>query len=135
MNPPELVERIWERDPSVWTGADEANWLGWLDEPIRMLERVDDLYEFAAGADYDASCSRDGRLEPRPGGDAPLVRDRRLPRPRHHPSDRDPPPGGALDLERTLFVVSSKSGSTVETRSHADYFFDRAAGTGSASSP
>ena len=32
----QLVERIWSRDPTVWTGADEAQWLGWLDEPIRM---------------------------------------------------------------------------------------------------
>jgi len=26
----DLVERIWSRDPTVWTGADEARWLGWL---------------------------------------------------------------------------------------------------------
>jgi len=31
----------------------------------------------------------------------------------------------ALDLERTLFVVSSKSGSTLETRSHFDFFWER----------
>ena len=31
-----LVERIWARDPSLWTGGDEAQWLGWLDEPVRM---------------------------------------------------------------------------------------------------
>ena len=36
----ELIDRIWERDPTVWTGADEAKWLGWLDEPRRMGERV-----------------------------------------------------------------------------------------------
>ena len=29
----ELVERIWARDASLWTGSDEARWLGWLDEP------------------------------------------------------------------------------------------------------
>ena len=26
--PGELLERIWERDPTVWTGHDEAHWLG-----------------------------------------------------------------------------------------------------------
>ena len=31
----ELVERIWARDASLWTGSDEARWLGWLDEPSR----------------------------------------------------------------------------------------------------
>ena len=37
-----------------------------------------------------------------------------------------------LDLERTLFVVSSKSGSTLETRSHADYFWERSRRAGRA---
>ncbi|MGH3027411.1 MAG: hypothetical protein ACRDMW_02535, partial [Gaiellaceae bacterium] len=46
----ELVERIWARDASLWTGSDEARWLGWLDEPLRMLERVPDLLELAEGA-------------------------------------------------------------------------------------
>ena len=33
--PAELVERIWARDATLWTGQDEAKWLGWLDEPMR----------------------------------------------------------------------------------------------------
>jgi transaldolase / glucose-6-phosphate isomerase len=32
----ELIEGIWERDATVWTGADEAQWLGWLDEPLHV---------------------------------------------------------------------------------------------------
>ena len=47
MKPTEIVERIWGRDPSLWTGADEAKWLGWLDEPWRMQEDVDLLLQFA----------------------------------------------------------------------------------------
>jgi transaldolase/glucose-6-phosphate isomerase len=43
----DLVERIWARDPTVWTGADEAHWLGWLDEPQRMQEQLDDVLAFA----------------------------------------------------------------------------------------
>ena len=43
----ELVERIWGRDPAVWTGSDEAKWLGWLDEPARMRENVELLLDFA----------------------------------------------------------------------------------------
>jgi len=39
----ELVDRIWARDPTVWTRTDEASWLGWLDEPNRMLERLGEL--------------------------------------------------------------------------------------------
>src|SRR5207237_7725035 len=30
-----------------------------------------------------------------------------------------------LDLQRTLFVSSSKSGTTLETRSHTDYFWEK----------
>src|SRR2546428_13056400 len=46
----ELVERVWARDATVWTGSDEDRWLGWLDEPKRMQERIGDLRRFAAEA-------------------------------------------------------------------------------------
>ena len=44
----ELVERLWARDATLWTGQDEAQWLGWLDEPARypreqMAEGLDSL--------------------------------------------------------------------------------------------
>ena len=51
IDPGELVERIWERDPTVWTGKDEAQWLGWLDEPLRMRQRLGELGELAEAAD------------------------------------------------------------------------------------
>src|SRR5438270_11779411 len=38
---------------------------------------------------------------------------------------------GELDLERTLFLSASKSGSTLETRSHTDYFWEKTGGRGS----
>ena len=126
MSSKELVERIWERDPSVWTGGDEANWLGWLDEPIRMLERVDDLLEFGAAVDYDAAVLLGM------GGSslAPEVMRRLFQVDVFHVLDTTHPTAirrleEQLDLERTLFIVSSKSGSTLETRSHADYFYER----------
>ncbi len=50
IEPAELVERIWQRDPTVWTGHDEASWLGWLDEPRRMRQRVPELREFGEAA-------------------------------------------------------------------------------------
>src|SRR5437868_12775769 len=49
----ELIDRIWERDQTVWTGADEAKWLGWLDEPRRMRERVGELRTFASALQAD----------------------------------------------------------------------------------
>jgi transaldolase / glucose-6-phosphate isomerase len=126
LTPSALVERIWARDPSVWTGGDEASWLGWLDEPVRMLERVDELLELAASADYDAAVLLGM------GGSslAPEVMRRLFEVDTFHVLDTTHPTAirrleEQLDLDRTLFVVSSKSGSTLETRSHADYFFER----------
>jgi transaldolase / glucose-6-phosphate isomerase len=125
----DLVDRIWERDPTVWTGADEAKWLGWLDEPRRMAERVDELTAFAAevAADLDAVVLLGM------GGSslAPEVLRRTFRVERLHVLDTTHPNAiraleDAIDLERTLFVSASKSGTTLETRSHTDYFWERA---------
>jgi hypothetical protein len=37
------VKRLWQHDASVWTGADEGNWLGWLDVTGEQLARIDVL--------------------------------------------------------------------------------------------
>jgi transaldolase / glucose-6-phosphate isomerase len=120
----ELVDRIWSRDPTVWTGGDEAQWLGWLDEPARMLERADDLLAFASEVRPQRVCLLGM------GGSslAPEVM-RRLFHVVHftvldttHPSAIR-----RIETEGALFVASSKSGSTIETRSQLDYFLDRGA--------
>jgi transaldolase / glucose-6-phosphate isomerase len=122
----ELVERIWQRDPSVWTGRDEAHWLGWLDEPSRMRERLHELMEFATTADAD-----DFVLLGMGGSSlAPEVMRRVFGVERFHVLDSTHPAAirrleESLDLERTLFVAASKSGTTIETRSHVDYFRKR----------
>ena len=53
--PAELVERLWARDSTLWTGRDENRWLGWLDEPLRMRERV-----AVFGGSLDAARTDDG---------------------------------------------------------------------------
>ena len=124
--PAELVERIWERDPSVWTGGNEAQWLGWLDEPARMRERIPELRDFAAGLDVD-----DVVLLGMGGSSlAPEVLRRAFGVERFHVLDTTHPTAirrveAAVDVERTLFVAASKSGTTVETRSHTDLFRER----------
>ena len=62
--------------------------------------------------------ARHGRLVARPRGDAADVRRRVVPRPRHDPSGGDPPARARRRPRATLFLASSKSGSTIETRSH-----------------
>ena len=126
----ELIDRIWQRDATVWTGADEAKWLGWLDEPRRMRERLSELKELADGARGDG-------LETfvlfGMGGSslAPEVLRRTFGNESLHVLDTTHPQAireleSGLDLDRTLFLSASKSGSTLETRSHTDYFWERA---------
>jgi transaldolase/glucose-6-phosphate isomerase len=124
--PEDLVDRIWSRDPTVWTGSDEASWLGWLDEPARMRDRVDELLEFAATADFEQVVLLGM------GGSslAPEVLRRLFGSQLFRVLDTTHPAAirrleSELDLERTLFVSASKSGSTLETRCHTDYFWER----------
>jgi hypothetical protein len=121
-----LIERIWQRDPTVWTGRDEAQWLGWLDEPLRIEEQLDDIRSFAeplheAVDDVVLFGMGGSSLAPEVlrltfGVDRFHVLDTTHPRAIRALEER-------LDLERTLFVAASKSGTTLETRCHADYFW------------
>jgi transaldolase / glucose-6-phosphate isomerase len=128
----ELVERLWARDATLWTGRDEAKWLGWLDEPLRMQERVGELESFAAGAEGFDTFVLLGM-----GGSslAPEVFRRTFAGEGLHVLDTTHPAAirrlrDELDLELTLFVVSSKSGTTLETRSHCEYFWQETGGGG-----
>ena len=132
----ELIDRIWERDPTVWTGADEAKWLGWLDEPRQMRERVEELASFAGAVAEDGL---DAVVLLGMGGSslAPEVLRQTFGSTSFHVLDTTHPRAiraleAQLDLEHTLFVSASKSGSTLETRSHTDYFWEKTGRRGSA---
>ena len=125
----ELVERIWSRDPTIWTGSDEARWLGWLDEPSRMRQDVELLLMLADGVSGEV----DDIVLLGMGGSSLVseVLRQAFGGERFHVLDTTHP--GAirgleqrLDLERTLFLSASKSGTTLETRSHTDFFWKRA---------
>jgi glucose-6-phosphate isomerase len=127
----QLVERIWSRDATVWTGADEAQWLGWLDEPQRMRERIGDLQQFVE--DVAAPGVIDAFVLLGMGGSslAPIVLARTFGGRTLHVLDTTHPAAirrllDETDLESTLFIASSKSGTTLETRSHLDFFWERA---------
>jgi transaldolase / glucose-6-phosphate isomerase len=122
----ELVERIWSRDPTVWTAKDEGRWLGWLDEPRRRREDVDLLLMVAD----DVQGQVDDIVLLGMGGSslAPEVLRRSFGGDRFHVLDTTHPKAiraltKQLNLHRTLFVSASKSGTTLETRAHTDYFW------------
>jgi hypothetical protein len=126
----DLVERIWARDPTVWTGADEAQWLGWLDEPQRMQEQLDDVLAFAN--DVVSAGAIDDIVVLGMGGSslAPEVMRLMFAADRFHVLDSTHPKAiraleSKIDPERTLFLSASKSGTTLETRSHTAYFLER----------
>ena len=123
-----LIEGIWERDSTVWTGADEAQWLGWLDEPLRVQEQLDEIRRLAESlhdeVDDVVLCGMGGSSL------APEVLRHSFAVDWFHVLDTTHPRAiraleEKLDLQRTFFVASSKSGTTLETRSHTDYFWEK----------
>ncbi len=121
----ELVERIWARDATVWTGRDEARWLGWLDEPSRFpREQMTAELDRLRALDVSA-CVLLGM-----GGSslAPEVMRHAVGAEAFHVLDTTHPAAvraleGRIDPDETLFLAASKSGTTLETRCHLDYFW------------
>ena len=130
----DLIDRLWERDPTIWTGADESKWLGWLDEPVRMRERATQLSEFA---DDVAEEGLDAVVLLGMGGSslAPEVIRRTFSVESFHVLDTTHPDAirsleSSIDVGNTLFISASKSGGTLETRSHTDYFWEQSGKNG-----
>ena len=128
-----IVERIWAYDASLWTNSGEDRWLGWLDVVTRVQSRRDELNAFAEAAREQF----DEFVLLGMGGSslAPEVLRRAFAADSFHVLDTTHPAAikrleSGLDLERTLFLASSKSGSTLETRSHLEYFWERTGGRG-----
>jgi transaldolase / glucose-6-phosphate isomerase len=132
-----VARRIWHRDESLWGGPgvpEIGDRLGWLTISEKMLEHADEVKAFAA------ECRESGLTDAvllGMGGSSlgPEVIRRsygQIPDGmRLHVLDSTDPGAvlgveRAVDLETTLFIVSSKSGGTVETLSHMRYFYERA---------
>ena len=132
------AERIWQHDPNLWKEDDEAHAreitqrLGWLDVVDWMRERLPEVERIAAEIRSDGITDV---VVLGMGGSslAPEVLRQSFGRQQGHPTlhvlDTTDPLAikqltDALDPRRSLFVVSSKSGGTVETLSHFAHFFD-----------
>jgi transaldolase / glucose-6-phosphate isomerase len=127
------VKRLWARDASLWTNTDEGKWLGWLavtEDQIANRQRFQKMAEEARAAGFthavllgmggSSLCVEVlgltfGKFQ---GYPAILVLD-----------STDPAQIKAiesqLDLKNTVFIVSSKSGSTLEPNIFKQYFFQR----------
>src|SRR5215468_444585 len=129
------IRRLWSKDKSVWTGDDENKWLGWLDSPAKAdIADYEDFARRVKGQKFTDAVVLGM------GGSSlgPEVLAETFPQmsgfPKLHVLDStDPSQVRAMErrvnLARTLFIVSSKSGSTTEPNAMKDYFFDRVAKT------
>lgn len=127
------VHRLWARDASLWTNADESNWLGWLGITEEMLGNLEPLRALAAEVQ---SAGFTHALLLGMGGSSlcPEVLKTTFGKisgfPELHVLDSTAPAqvraiDNKIDPGKTLFIVSSKSGTTLEPNAFKDYFFDR----------
>ena len=128
------MQRLWQRDASLWTGDDEASWLGWLDiteeqiaHPVELRNLAKEVWSagfkdvLLLGMGGSSLCPEVLRLTFGKIAGYPDV---------HVLDSTDPAQVNAfenkVDIARTLFIVSSKSGSTLEPNIFKQYFFERA---------
>jgi transaldolase/glucose-6-phosphate isomerase len=127
-----MVRALWSRDARLWTGGPEANWLGWLDIVEREMPHVAELEAFGAqvrslGVAHVVLLGMGGSSL----GPAVIADTLGAPGAQFHMLDSTDPAQvlaleRVIDLERTLFIVASKSGSTLEPNMFLAYFHARA---------
>ena len=127
------VARLWQKDASLWSNTDEGNWLGWLTITEEQLASLAALKQFAAevkkakfkhvlllGMGGSSLCPEVLRMTFGKIAGFPEL---------HVLDSTDPVQIKALekklDLKKTLLIVSSKSGSTLEPNIFKQYFFER----------
>lgn len=130
--------KLWKKDPSLWKMESVqqeiiSNSLGWLDSPAKMRTAVGDLSKFAD--DLKRAGFRHALLLGMGGSSlAPLVLSQTFGK--HAPGlpltvvDTTDPATvirleRSLPLANTFFIEASKSGTTLESRSLGEYFFEK----------
>jgi transaldolase / glucose-6-phosphate isomerase len=129
------VRRLWAGDATLWTNQDESKWVGWLteaDKPISQDTRYSDYKKLAediqkAGFTHAVLLGMGGSslcvevFEKTYGhiGGQPVM---------HVLDSTDPAQirsvEKSIDIAKTVFIVASKSGSTLEPNIFKEYFYD-----------
>jgi transaldolase/glucose-6-phosphate isomerase len=124
------IRRLWARDKTLWTDADEDKWLGWIDITARELADTAQLEELARkvkdeGTEHVVLLGMGGSsLGAQVLGD---TFGHLAGRPLLHVLDSTDPEQilavqHAIKPGKTLFLVSSKSGTTLEPNILRDHF-------------
>jgi transaldolase/glucose-6-phosphate isomerase len=130
----EKVGRLWSGDKTLWTSADENRWLGWLSVASREIESLP-LLEAFQNAVRASAYSHVLLLGMGGSSLCPEVLTETFGQVEGFPKllvlDSTDPQQVAriereIDIANTLFIVSSKSGSTLEPNIFYEYFFKRA---------
>ncbi|HEY4675533.1 MAG TPA: bifunctional transaldolase/phosoglucose isomerase [Candidatus Angelobacter sp.] len=127
------MSRLWRGDPSLWTGEDEDKWIGWLSIVDDQLAHLRDLNDLAADA---AKAGFTHALLLGMGGSSlcpevlKITYGKQPGHPELHVLDSTDPAQiksieSQVNLAKTLCIVASKSGSTLEPNIFKQYFFDR----------
>lgn len=127
------MQRLWKRDATLWTGDDEDRWLGWLDiteyqiaHPVELRNLAKEVWSagfkdvLLLGMGGSSLCPEVLRKTFGKSAGYPNL---------HVLDSTDPAQVKAfesqIDIARSLFIVSSKSGSTLEPNIFKQYFFQR----------
>jgi transaldolase / glucose-6-phosphate isomerase len=127
------MARLWRGDPSLWTGDDEDKWIGWLSIVEDRLAHLKELNDAAADA---ANVGFTHALLLGMGGSSlcpevlKITYGQQPGHPELHVLDSTDPAQiksveNQVDLAKTLCIVASKSGSTLEPNIFKQYFFER----------
>ncbi len=125
------ARRLWHKDRTLWTNGDEDRWLGWLDSPVRECAEQSTYEAFARW--IESSGFKDVVLLGMGGSSLGAetlcqVLGQWPGWPLFHVLDSTDPDQirdleSRIDISRTAFIVSSKSGTTLEPNVLRDYFF------------
>jgi transaldolase/glucose-6-phosphate isomerase len=125
------IRRLWHHDNSVWSGTDEAKWLGWLTSAASAdIADYEDFAQRVKGQNFtDAVVLGMGGSSLGPEVLAETFA-KKAGFPKLHVLDSTDPAQvrtlqASINLANTLFIVSSKSGGTTEPNVMKDYFFAR----------
>jgi transaldolase / glucose-6-phosphate isomerase len=126
------VKRLWAKDASLWSNTDESKWLGWLTIVAEQIAQHDKLKKVAADIEKAGftHCVLLGM-----GGSSLCVEvfaktyGHEPGRPQMHVLDSTDPAQirtieKNIDINKTIFIVASKSGSTLEPNIFKQFFYD-----------
>ncbi|MBL4689561.1 MAG: bifunctional transaldolase/phosoglucose isomerase, partial [Nannocystaceae bacterium] len=127
------TRRLWNRDATLWTDSGEDGWLGWLDLVDRQRKNIEYFQEIAHMVER-RNFTHVLVLGVGGCGLAPDLLSRIYEDPSGFPSlsvldSTDPTQildaEAGVELATTLLIVSSKSGTTLETSALLSYFWER----------